>query len=426
MSKRKSFTFDEHSLLENGNLIGIGHLSSTTSPHSTSPKKSKTSPGIRRYKSSLICVVCGGDAHGYNFDAISCESCKAFFRRNALRLPGKFKCRGDGHCDVTVTVTKRCKKCRLDKCFQSGMRKEWILSEKEKEEKRSKIQENRRLKQIQDNQQNRPSTVTKQDSSTDDDDLSIDFLTFLTQSFLTDFEWFQIQSIQNSYTSAVQLNQISGIATYPSIQAIFTTTDLFRVPLYISSMRLISFFKQINEFQQMSADDQVYLVKSNLIMICFFHSMFLYDGKTNTYHESDTTDPIYSGDDWNKTLNEQFHIELHRLRNEFFDLFQSNDAVIKLVFLILIFTDRLTWNQSLNNGKINTNTSVRFNAQAVYAELVYKYFLHQYGAPKAPMLFAQCISKLMKLQQLIDEVRSNILECVDLSQLSPLMESLLL
>ena len=33
----------------------------------------------------LICVVCGASANGYNFDRITCESCKAFFRRNAFR-----------------------------------------------------------------------------------------------------------------------------------------------------------------------------------------------------------------------------------------------------------------------------------------------------------------------------------------------------
>ena len=33
----------------------------------------------------LVCVICGDRALGYNFDAITCESCKAFFRRNALK-----------------------------------------------------------------------------------------------------------------------------------------------------------------------------------------------------------------------------------------------------------------------------------------------------------------------------------------------------
>ena len=42
---------------------------------------------VRKKPEGLICSICEGPAHGYNFDAITCESCKAFFRRNALR-PG--------------------------------------------------------------------------------------------------------------------------------------------------------------------------------------------------------------------------------------------------------------------------------------------------------------------------------------------------
>lgn len=39
----------------------------------------------RRCHDDKVCSVCGDKALGYNFDAISCESCKAFFRRNAPR-----------------------------------------------------------------------------------------------------------------------------------------------------------------------------------------------------------------------------------------------------------------------------------------------------------------------------------------------------
>ena len=39
----------------------------------------------RKNKEDKVCGVCGDKALGYNFDAISCESCKAFFRRNAFK-----------------------------------------------------------------------------------------------------------------------------------------------------------------------------------------------------------------------------------------------------------------------------------------------------------------------------------------------------
>lgn len=40
-------------------------------------------PGTR--EANKTCGVCGDKALGYNFNAVSCESCKAFFRRNALK-----------------------------------------------------------------------------------------------------------------------------------------------------------------------------------------------------------------------------------------------------------------------------------------------------------------------------------------------------
>jgi len=39
----------------------------------------------KHVRSDRLCVVCGDKALGCNFDAVSCESCKAFFRRNAFK-----------------------------------------------------------------------------------------------------------------------------------------------------------------------------------------------------------------------------------------------------------------------------------------------------------------------------------------------------
>jgi len=39
----------------------------------------------KHVRSDKLCAVCGDKALGCNFDAVSCESCKAFFRRNAFK-----------------------------------------------------------------------------------------------------------------------------------------------------------------------------------------------------------------------------------------------------------------------------------------------------------------------------------------------------
>ncbi|CAF1113178.1 unnamed protein product [Adineta steineri] len=101
----------------------------------TNSKKQKT--GL------LTCVVCGSPANGYNFDAISCESCKAFFRRNALKDPKTFQCRRSSDCDVTLESRRRCAGCRLQKCLKNGMTRDRLLTSEQKAIKLRQIEENR-------------------------------------------------------------------------------------------------------------------------------------------------------------------------------------------------------------------------------------------------------------------------------------------
>ncbi|XP_029034688.2 nuclear hormone receptor HR96 [Osmia bicornis bicornis] len=96
-------------------------------------------------EANKICGVCGDRALGYNFNAVSCESCKAFFRRNALKNKD-FRCPFTQNCNITPVTRRFCQKCRLDKCFSIGMRKEYIMSEEDKVLKRKKIEQNRAKK----------------------------------------------------------------------------------------------------------------------------------------------------------------------------------------------------------------------------------------------------------------------------------------
>ncbi|XP_054169176.1 nuclear hormone receptor HR96-like [Oppia nitens] len=68
------------------------------------------------------CCVCGDRAVGNNFNALTCESCRSFFRRNAFRVE-EFHCFFDNNCSINWLTRKFCKTCRLKKCFAVGMKK---------------------------------------------------------------------------------------------------------------------------------------------------------------------------------------------------------------------------------------------------------------------------------------------------------------
>uniref|UniRef100_A0A1I8ABB0 Nuclear receptor domain-containing protein n=2 Tax=Steinernema glaseri TaxID=37863 RepID=A0A1I8ABB0_9BILA len=79
---------------------------------------------IEQELNGKACKVCGDRAVGYNFGVISCESCKAFFRRNASRK-NEIKCPFTNKCEINQVSRRFCQSCRLKKCLDSGMNKEY-------------------------------------------------------------------------------------------------------------------------------------------------------------------------------------------------------------------------------------------------------------------------------------------------------------
>ena len=82
----RSFSYYGENVLRVKCFLSLRPLSLSLSLDSTGEgveSKQRQTP-IMAFNVSISVLVCSDLAHGYNFDAISCESCKAFFRRNAL------------------------------------------------------------------------------------------------------------------------------------------------------------------------------------------------------------------------------------------------------------------------------------------------------------------------------------------------------
>ncbi|NXB82575.1 VDR protein, partial [Donacobius atricapilla] len=87
---------------------------------------------------SRICGVCGDRATGFHFNAMTCEGCKGFFRRS-MKRKAMFTCPFNGDCHITKDNRRHCQACRLKRCVDIGMMKEFILTDEEVQRKREMI-----------------------------------------------------------------------------------------------------------------------------------------------------------------------------------------------------------------------------------------------------------------------------------------------
>ena len=78
--------------------------------------------GMSNPEAEDVCAVCGAQSTGYHYGCYACEGCKSFFKRTVQKnLSDKYKCQGDGNCEITQETRAKCQACRLKKCLSVGM-----------------------------------------------------------------------------------------------------------------------------------------------------------------------------------------------------------------------------------------------------------------------------------------------------------------
>lgn len=268
----------------------------------TAASTSLPDPGDFDRNVPRICGVCGDRATGFHFNAMTCEGCKGFFRRS-MKRKALFTCPFNGDCRITKDNRRHCQACRLKRCVDIGMMKEFILTDEEVQRKREMIMKRKEEEALKDSlrpklseeQQHiiailldahhktydptyadfkdfrppirvdrstgsyspRPTVSFSGDSSSSNSDLYTTSLDMMEPSCFSNLDL----NGEDSDDPSVTLD-LSPLSMLPHL------ADL----VSYSIQKVIGFAKMIPGFRDLTSDDQIVLLKSSAIEVIMLRS----------------------------------------------------------------------------------------------------------------------------------------------------------
>ncbi|CAG2163399.1 unnamed protein product [Oppiella nova] len=239
---------------------------------------------------SLICCVCGDKAIAFNFGVQSCESCKAFFRRNAFR-DHTFSCYFDNKCEVDVIRRRFCRKCRLRKCFEVGMNTAYIFSDEQKNKRKAIVEENRRKSKV-NNELN--AIHSSNTSSQTQSDSSLNDTNNIEESYDEDFPMIPIANQITTYDknlNQIEMNRLAELlnatqkirdpvskvtseaTVYPEVRQTFAIKGEQEIKRFALMCRHLSAFTGICD------EDKISLLKAGCVEIVPMRSLIAYNNE---------------------------------------------------------------------------------------------------------------------------------------------------
>jgi hypothetical protein len=212
-----------------------------------------------------------------------------------------------------------------------------------------------------------------------------------------------------------------GLPWNPSTQ---TDTFLQILNSYsVSILRLLSFFKQIPEFNQLNVDDKVTLIKCNLIAVHGINSALSFNTKTNQIMETDSDMPRNT-QLFQLVFGYNICIQLQKIFGSFLRIANYDQKIIQLLLIALILTKGFSIADS--HEPILSDTMAVYRAQNYYIELLWKYMEATHGSEVAVRLFSELIINATSWQTIQEDLRNYILRTLspkDIDELLPIIKA---
>ncbi|CAM4895383.1 unnamed protein product [Rotaria socialis] len=342
-----------------------------------------------KIKTSSTCQVCEDHASINNYGALTCLSCRTFFRRNGFNNKKIAVCQFDGHCAMTVVTRKLCTACRLNKCLAVGMSPELIrkedLSNRKRKTSKSCSQERLQCQTL---------MTTPQQSALNRPPGG-------SSSILNSSELIVISNVVHAFDTfspVIQVRRtIDLITTSASNLSFDLPQSLQMIQSFISSLQ--SFISSTPDFKVLTTSEQWSLFRRNMLGllsiggIYFMRESGIFD---KPEHEMAIL-PLYGNDvvQQVKAMSGQF---------------QCDPTIVKLVLIVLAFSSNCFTKESGRNfdkDSLLLGTYRLFGSQNVYVELIWKYLIHRYGYEESVKNFSSLIKHLLDALKLSIEIYEN-------------------
>ncbi|CAF3516525.1 unnamed protein product [Adineta steineri] len=364
----------------------------------------------------LICVICGSSATGRNFGVISCESCKLFFRRNALKNPATLSCRYKNTCTVTLETRRRCSACRLNKCLKYGMERERLIKAEKKSIERRQCREER----------TKVSPINEQNSQlqllTSPDSYSPQTSSRIQRAILNSDDLQRIEIVQTAFEKRIELAR-DNLLWNPTVHS--TNLLEFLNSRSVPAMRLVAFFKQIPEFTQLNPEDKFILTKYNLMPLLVPSFALSFKKDTKQVIETNTDIP-WDESAFQQAIGTNYLLQIKPIFAALVEIVQYDQKIMQLFLIVLFLSKGLSTGEDITEPILRDYMAV-YRAHNFYTELLWNYMEVTHGIKVAYRIFSKLIFQYLRWLNLRRTIALDVQQSLprtEQSNIFPVMQSL--